>query len=401
MRSWPRWISAGSRSQWCERTTTRTSSGCRVPISGSSKRSVRPPRVTDSTMSRSERESEPDLAGGHGALVQVQTLAAGDEVLDDGDHARGVGREAQQPAGGGRRGDDGVGAGLPEEVGVLLLADTGRDRHARVELPHGEGDEDGGVVPVGRDDDRAGPLDRGPAQHLGAAGVADDAGEAERVGLVDGPRLGVDDDDLVQRRAEGLQRADGAAALGAVAAHDDVLAHAGPPATDAELLPRARGERLEGRSDEDEQEHDAQRRDEQDVDQPGARGDRRDVAVAGGRERDGRVVEGVEQRQADVVAVPVAVPVEVDDPDGEQQEDEADDDPAPRPGGPGTAPRGRAGHRCARSPGLPAPLSTPRTSSEPVPRGARRRTRSGQPTGAALRRVSRRPSRAPGRPARA
>ena len=93
----------------------------------------------------------------------------------------------------------------------------------------------------------------------------------ERVGLVDGPRLGVDDDDLVQRRAEGLQRADGAAALGAVAAHDDVLAHAGPPASDAELLPRARGERLEGRSDEDEQERDAQRRDQQDVDQPRAR----------------------------------------------------------------------------------------------------------------------------------
>ena len=161
-----------------ERTTTRTSSGCRVPISGSSKRSVRPPRVTDRTMSRSERGSRPDLAGGHRALVQVQALAAGDEVLDDGDHARGVGREAEQPAGGRRRGDDGVGAGLPEQVGVLLLADTGRDRHARVELPHGERDEDGGVVPVGRDDDRAGALDRGPAQHLGAAGVADDAGAA-------------------------------------------------------------------------------------------------------------------------------------------------------------------------------------------------------------------------------
>ena len=50
--------------QWWERTTTRTSSDCRVPISGSSKSSVRPPRVTDSTMSRSDAGVEADLAGG-------------------------------------------------------------------------------------------------------------------------------------------------------------------------------------------------------------------------------------------------------------------------------------------------------------------------------------------------
>ena len=40
-------------------TTTRTSSGWRVPISGSSKRSVRPPRVTDRTMSRRSRGPRP------------------------------------------------------------------------------------------------------------------------------------------------------------------------------------------------------------------------------------------------------------------------------------------------------------------------------------------------------
>src|SRR3712207_7769318 len=50
---------------------------------------------------------------------------------------------------------------------------------------------------------------------------------------------------------------------------------AGPPATDAELLPRARGQRLEGRSDEDDEEQHAQRRDNQEVDQPGLVGDRR------------------------------------------------------------------------------------------------------------------------------
>ena len=159
-------------------------------------------------------------------------------------------------------------------------------------------------------------------------GVADDPGQPDRVGLVDRPRLGVDDDDLVQRRPVGLQRADGAAALGAVAAHDDVLAHAGPPASDAELLARARGERLEGRPDQDEQEGDPQRRDHQDVDEPGAGGDRGDVAVAGGGEGDRRVVGRVEHRDLVAAGVPVAVAVEVDDQDGQGQHDRRDDDPA-------------------------------------------------------------------------
>ena len=344
----------------------------------------------DDVAQRARTESH--LAGADGALVQVQTLAAGDEVLDDVDDLRGVGRQAEQPAGRRGRGDDRVRARLPEEVGVLLLADAGRDRHGRVELPDGEGDEDGGVVPVGRDDDGARPLDRRPAQHLGAAGVADDAGEPEGVGLVDGPEVRVDDDDLVQRGAEGLQRADGAAALGAVAAHDDVLAHAGPPASDAELLPRARGERLEGRSDEDQQERDAQRGDQQDVDQPRARGDRRDVAVAGGREGDRRVVDGVEQGEADAVAVPVAVPVGVDDGDGDHEQDDGDQQPAPdlADGGGflvGDVDAGVLGLRRRRA------RAPPRGRYGAWPDGARRRTRTGVRRGG----VSPRPSPAPWR----
>src|SRR3712207_9005691 len=51
------------------------------------------------------------------------------------------------------------------------------------------------------------------------------------------------------------------------------------PATDAELLAGARGQRLERRSDEDDQEEHAQRRDDGQVEQPGLVGDRRDVAV--------------------------------------------------------------------------------------------------------------------------
>ena len=320
-----------------------------------------------------------DLAGGDPALVEVEALAAGDEVLDDVDHARRVGGEAEQPAGRRRRGDDRVGAGLPQQVGVLLLAHGGRDRHGRVELPHGQRDEDGGVVPVGRDDHGAGALHRRPPEHLGAAGVADDPGEPERVGLVDRPGLGIDDHDLVQGRAEGLQRADGAAPLGAVTAHDDVLAHAGPPATDLELLPRARGERLESGSDEDEQERDAQRRDQQDVDQPRARRDRRDVAVAGGGEGDGRVVDRVEQGEADGVAVPVAVAVEVDDRHGEGEDGGGDDDPAPhlayrRLLGVGQPDAGVLGLRSDRL------ELHPGDSNERRAPGARRRTRSGQPS---------------------
>ena len=111
-------------------------------------------------------------------------------------------------------------------------------------------------------------------------------------------RVGLDDDDVVGRHVLLPQRAHGAAPLGAVAADDDVVLHARPPAGDLELVAGTFGEHLDRGADEHEDEQEAHRCDDQRVGEPGRRRDRRDVAVAGRRERDGRVVQRVDGRTA-------------------------------------------------------------------------------------------------------
>ena len=75
-------------------------------------------------------------------------------------------------------------------------------------------------------------------------------------------------------------RGDRRPALGAVPDDDGVVAHFAPPSLDLQCLARLRGERLDGGTDQDDQERHPQRRDHQNVDQPRRRGDRGDVAVA-------------------------------------------------------------------------------------------------------------------------
>ena len=72
-------------------------------------------------------------------------------------------------------------------------------------------------------------------------------------------------------------------------------------------------------------------RDHQGVDQPGLLRLRGDVAVAGRAERDGRVVERVEQRQvaAGVGVVVVALAVEVDEQDGAEEDRGGQEEPPP------------------------------------------------------------------------
>ena len=140
----------------------------------------------------------------------------------------------------------------------------------------------------------------------------------------------VDDDDPLLVDAVVDQGLDGAAALGAVADDDDVVVHGLPPAGDPEALASLGGEHLERRADQQHQEPDAQRREDEGVDEPGVRQDRRDVAVAGRAQRDGRVVDRVDQvdvaRRVGVVAV--AGPVEVDQRDGEGEERQRQQDAA-------------------------------------------------------------------------
>ena len=148
------------------------------------------------------------------------------------------------------------------------------------------------------------------------------------LGALQRGRVVVDDDDVGRRDPVADHRGDGGPALGAVADDDGVVAHAAPPSLDLECLPRLRGQRLDRGTDQHDQERHPQRRDHQDVDQPRRRGERGDVAVAGGRQRHRRVVQAVQERQRSFVAVDVAVAVavEVDDQHrGEQRRQRVDD----------------------------------------------------------------------------
>ena len=101
----------------------------------------------------------------------------------------------------------------------------------------------------------------GAAQHLAPGGVAGDDREAVGVRLLQRERAGVDDHDRLAALAVVDQGVDGAAALGAVADDDDVLllSHALPPPGDPEHLAALGGEHLQGGTDQQHQEGDAQR----------------------------------------------------------------------------------------------------------------------------------------------
>ena len=176
--------------------------------------------------------------------------------------------------------------------------------------------------------------------------------QARGGGVLDRVVLVLDDDDVLTRDPGLPQRAHGAAALGAVAADDDVVLHASPPASDVELVPRPFGEHLDRGADEHEDEQEPHRRDEQGVGEPGAPGDRRDVAVAGRGQRDGRVVERVDDRDRAVARVLVAVALDQDDDPVDQHDGQRDRHPA------GDGDRGRHG-RAPRQPQLPGRLVHP------------------------------------------
>ena len=92
----------------------------------------------------------------------------------------------------------------------------------------------------------------------------------------------------------------------------------------AELLAAAFGQHLDGRPDQHDQEDEPQRGDDQDVREPRGLGDRRDVAVAGRGQRDGRVVQGVEPGVDLPVEVAVVRALEVDDRRGDHHAQHGD-----------------------------------------------------------------------------
>ena len=204
------------------------------------------------------------------------------------------------------------------------------------QLARGEGDEDGGVVAVGGDDDRFRVLGAGKAQHLGVGRTAADGDQARALGALEGRGILVDDDDVRGCDLVADHRGDRGPALGAVSDDDGVVAHFAPPSLDLQCLARLCGEGFDGGADQHDQERHPQRRDHQNVDQPGRRGDRGDVAVAGRRQRHGGVVDAVQERQRVVgvrgaLDVAVAVPVQVDDQHREEQRRHRVDDPTDDP----------------------------------------------------------------------
>ncbi|PJJ03117.1 hypothetical protein BX264_3485 [Streptomyces sp. 2333.5] len=234
----------------------------------------------------------------------------------------------QQPAGRAGTGDDQVGAALLQQRYVLVLPDRHHDRGVPGELACRQGDECGGVVPLGRHDHARGALQLGPGQGVGAGRVAVHRHETVTAGGVHGGLLRIDHDDLLSGDALSEQGLDGAAALGPVSDDDDVISHAGPPAVDAYLVPGARGEDFERGADQNDQEQYPERRDDQDVGQACGVADRSDVAVAGGREGDRRVVGRAEEGDLVVGVVAVPVALEPDDQGGDGQHRQRHEQPA-------------------------------------------------------------------------
>ena len=137
-----------------------------------------PPRTTPSTMSGLCRGEPPTSLVSTSRSAMANPGIRRQQVFHHLDNARRLYGYAQQPARGlgGHHGR--VGAGLLQQVLVLGFPDRGDDLGVGCQLARGEGDEDGGVVAVGGDDDRLGVLGAGQPQHLGVGCAAADGDQA-------------------------------------------------------------------------------------------------------------------------------------------------------------------------------------------------------------------------------
>jgi hypothetical protein len=214
---------------------------------------------------------------------------------------------AEQPPGGGAGEDHRVRAGLLEQVDVLGLAGGGDDRRVRVQLARGERDEHRRVVAVGGDDHEAASRIAGGLEHRGAARGPVDGGEAERVASSIASASGVDHDD----RSRSTPRASSVStAARPLVPNPMTMVWSFKPllqirsrkavrvrsASTSMVVPMRmiRNRILAGVISSGR-------------DQPRLVGHRRDVAVAGGGDADGRVVQRVEEADGRPVEVAVAV----------------------------------------------------------------------------------------------
>src|SRR5215207_4317830 len=178
-----------------------------------------------------------DLAAEDSAFGDLQAFTIGEQVLHHLAQVRADRRQSEQPAHRFGGGDDGVGAALPHQRDVVLLADRDHDVRVRVQLPHGQGDQDRRVVPVGGDDDLAGQRDLRLAEHRPAGRVAEEGRDLVMARVRDRLRARVDHHDRLPLDPVAQQGVHRGAALGAVADHHDVILHALPPSRVAQDLP--------------------------------------------------------------------------------------------------------------------------------------------------------------------
>jgi hypothetical protein len=162
-------------------------------------------------------------------LDEVQALPADEQVLEHGGHGRAADAMARSRPGGARRGDD-VSAppwrrrwAFSSSRTAATIVAVGLSSRAVSVM------RTGGVVAVGRDDDRPRLLDARLAQD-----VVDAASPATARGPRPRPARGLGrssmTDDLAEVDAAGLELVDGGAALGPVAADDGVVVQGLPPA---------------------------------------------------------------------------------------------------------------------------------------------------------------------------
>ena len=215
-------------------------------------------------------------------MLNLQACSCGQQILDDGSELRTNRRQAEQPSNRVRGGHHRRGTRLADQGNVVLLTNADDDAGPGVELPGGERGEDGGIVARQTNDDLPGFGHLGPPQQITTCRIPQKGGQPVEVGFIHRDVTAVNDDDPVVRFPVTTKSVDCAAALRAVADHDNVIAHFLPPLQVTDGAAALIGQHSDGGTDQQHQEADTHRGDEDRIQEPGVRGKRGDVAVARG-----------------------------------------------------------------------------------------------------------------------
>ena len=246
-----------------------------------------------------------------------------------------LGAAGQQQAGEAHRIDDDVRPRLSRERFVVVGADHHADRHVGGERAYGQDDQDRGIVPPGGYQHVRRLVDVHRLQRLVARGVRRHHVAAQRFGVVQPFLAGVDHDDAARIGAALDQFVDRLRSGNAEAQHHDMLRQLLLDAGHAPFLPAALDDEIVGGAHEDEEDGEADRRHDDRLDQPRPVRNRRDIAEAGGGDRDHGEIDHVEEADlaVEIVDQPFAVPPVDHDHDGDEEQGQAQPDAEIAPDG--------------------------------------------------------------------